>query len=225
MKKLFILIPFIFIGLIFSSCGKKDDKTAGDTKTDEKKTEIKDIQVSENTAFHITYEANSKDKDKDKGMSYEFYMKGKQVKTVMHMNQKDIKTAEGYFKDGIMYVVMEMNGNKMGMKMDTKTMKGKSEYGSELITAKDRLKDLEKAGTGDVIGYKCDIYKSKDGVTYYFYKDMVPLKVESVHGVTVATKFEPDAKFDDKLFDLPKDVTFSDMGNLDIEKMSKGFGK
>jgi hypothetical protein len=104
--------------------------------------------------------------------------------------------------------------------MDLNEMKGKDDknFGKEMFDAKEHLKDYEKTGKGDVLGYSCDIYKDKEGNQYYFYKDVVMLKVITQHGSMEATKFEPDVKLEDKFFDPPKDIDYTNPGDMDLSK-------
>jgi hypothetical protein len=107
------------------------------------------------------------------------------------------------------------------MKMDLESMSKKEgkDMDKMLYEAKDKLKEYEKTGTGEVLGYKCDIYKDKQGNTYYFYKDQAVLKMESKTGTMEATKFEPDVKLEDSFFEPPKDVEYMNTGKMDMDKL------
>jgi hypothetical protein len=221
MKKLTILFFILIAALLINSCGKKDTAGTDSGKKETAKTEDtksgKDIAMDDNSSYHVTYKMNKEGKD----VGLEMYRKGAKVKTEFNTSEKEMNVkATGYFVDKTIFMVMDMGGKKMGMKMDVKDLKGeKEDMDKKLYDFKEKLKDYDKAGTGDVLGYTCTIYKDKKGNTFYVYKDQALLKMESKDGGMEATKFEPDIKFDDSFFDPPKDVDYNSFNNLGLDKL------
>lgn len=222
MKK-FSLIFFILIAALFiNGCGKKDTAGTDSGKKESGKTEdvksAKDVSLDDNSSFHITYKM-----DKDgKGINLDMYRKGTKAKSEFSSTENNIgMTTSAFYSDKIIFMVMDVAGKKMGMKMDVKDIAKKEgkDLDKQIFDAKERLKDFEKAGTGEVLGYTCDIYKDKEGNTYYFYKDQALLKLESKNSKMEAVKFEPDIKLEDSFFEPPKDVEFMDIGNLNLDML------
>ena len=167
MKKVILLILVFSVSILLTSCGKKE--TAGTDSKDktEKKTEDKkDIAFSDNSAYHIKYEASG---EKEKG-TLDIFFKGKSVK---------------------MDVSQEMD----------------KDPSRDLVNLKDKLKDYEKVGTDEILGYKCDVYQTKEGSKISVYKDYIGLKMVEKSGKTfIATAFEPDIKLANDFFSPPKDI-------------------
>ena len=125
-------------------------------------------------------------------------------------------------KDNNVYMVMNMLGQKVGLKYDISKDKEAKEF-SKFTNMKETLKDYKKEGTEDVLGYKCDIYK-KDKESISVYAEAIHLKMVSDKLTYTATKFETDIKVDEKSFDPPKDIKFMTMEDFGKEMM-KGLDK
>jgi hypothetical protein len=197
---------------VLIGCGKKDDtKTSDnkDTKTESKK--------DESNSF-------------DKPISVEFKMEGNMNGTVNAVyfekksrSQSNVEvagqkmTATAYFDGGdYMYMVSEIAGKKMGMKIK-KDQYNKKEGEIDPLNFKEQLSKMDKIGTEEILGKTCDIYRAKDSsYQMSIYKEMVPLKFSSGKGkvVMTATKFDTDAKVDDNTFTPPKDITYMDAGEM-----------
>jgi hypothetical protein len=206
MRKLYFLALILSAVILLNGCGKKKDSTdAKDQKTEQKK----DISYSEGSSYHINYESKAPE---EKG-SMDFYFKGKSAKIEVNMMAGDKKNnASMYYADKVVYMITEMEGKKMGMKMDVTENKD-SEF--DIVNIKDKLKDYEKVGADEVLGYKCDVYKTKDGTQISIYKDAFGLKiVDKNKKEVVATVFEQDVKLADDFFTAPKDVEYMDLGNM-----------
>ena len=219
MKKLYVLLIILISMVLLNGCGKKQESAGNDSRTDEsvKKEQSKDVAVNENTSYHVTYKMDKE----GSGMTMDLYRKGNKAKSeITSKAGNDEMKASAYYADKVVYTISEIMGQRIGFKMDLNEMKGKDDknFGKEMFDAKDHLKDYEKTGKGDVLGYSCDIYKDKEGNQYYFYKDVVMLKVITQHGSMEATKFEPDVKLEDKFFDPPKDVDYTNPGDMDLSK-------
>jgi hypothetical protein len=220
MKKLSILFFILISALLLNGCGNKQESAGNDSKKDvtTKKEESKDVTLSDNSAYHITYKMSGKETE---GMLLDLFKKGKKSKSeISSAGGEDKLKASAYYSDKVVYTITEVMGQRIGMKMDVSEMGGKDSKGfeKELFSSKDHLKDYEKTGKGDVLGYSCDIYKDKEGNQYYFYKDEALLKLVSKQGTMEATKFEPDAKLDDAMFEPPKDVEYMNMKDMDLSK-------
>ncbi|MCE1166183.1 MAG: hypothetical protein LWX07_12360 [Bacteroidetes bacterium] len=218
MKNITILLIAILMSAAIMSCGKKEtaDKTTG--KDGDKKEQTGDTksnpEIGENSSLHVVYEMNSGNK-----MTLELYTKGPKARSEAENEAAGMKIkSTAYFPgDGYIYSVSDIGREKMGMKMKV-TEGDENDMSSRMFDAKEHLKDFEKEGTGDVIGYTCNIYKDKDGNKYYFYKDYVMLKFEGKGSGMTATKLELNAKTDDSMFEVPKDISFKEM---DMSKFKK----
>lgn len=208
MRKLYLVALILSAVLLLNGCSKKQDSTdAKDQKTE--KTDKKGITYSEGSAYHIKYESKSPE---EKG-TMDFYFKGKNAKIEVNMVDADKKNnALMYYTGNTVYMVTEIEGKKMGMKMDIKDSK-ESEF--DIVNIKDKLKDYKKVGTDEVLGYKCDVYETKDGTNISIYNDAFGLKiVDKNKKEIVATAFEQDIKLADDFFSAPKDVEYMDLGNM-----------
>lgn len=216
MKKFTLVFLALFLVFVISGCGKKDDATTQKDGQNKEVTDKKDSGFDDNSSYTITYQM-SQAKGK---MNMELFKKGAKIKTIVNskIDDKVEMKGEGYFQEKTLFMIMDIAGKKVGMKMNTKDFeKDKDKMENSVYDFKDKLKDYTKEGTADVLGYSCDIYKSKEGVKMYIYKGVAMLKMESKGSVMEAVKFEPDAKLDDAMFEIPKDVEFMDLGNLNLE--------
>jgi hypothetical protein len=207
MKKLYFLALILSVAILMNGCGKKNEsKDSKEQKTEQKK----DIGYSEGSSYHIKYESKSPE---EKGF-LDFYFKGKSAKIVVNMEEGGKKNnASMYYADKVVYMITEIEGKKMGMKMDIDEKNKDAEF--DIVNIKDKLKDYEKTGTDEVLGYKCDVYKTKDGTLISIYKDAFGLKIiDKNKKEIVATVFETDVKLADDFFTAPKDVEYMDLGNM-----------
>lgn len=206
MRKLYFLALILSVSILINGCGKKKDSVdSKEQKTEQKK----DISYSEGTSYHIKYESKSPE---EKGFM-DFYFKGKNAKIDVNMTVGEKKNnASMYYVDKVAYVITDMEGKKIGMKMNVTDNKD-AEF--DIVNLKDKLKDYEKTGTDEVLGYKCDVYKTKDGTMISIYKDAFGLKiVDKDKKEIVATMFEQDVKIAEDFFTPPKDVEYMDLDNL-----------
>jgi len=210
MKKLYFLTIILSLFILLNGCGKKEGATNDkkDGKT-EQKTDKKDITFSENSSYHIKYDAKS---EKMKG-TMEFYFKDKNAKIEVNFKEgeKNISSSM-FFENKVLYMITSLEGKKMGMKMDVSESKDPS---TEIINIKDKLKEYEKVGTDEVLGYKCDVYKTKEGTKMSIYKEAFALRIVEPKGDEfVATALEQDVKVADDFFTPPKDVEYMDFSKL-----------
>lgn len=209
MRKLFYLVLILCIAVLLNGCGKKE--SSGDKKDDktEQKTEKKDISFSENSSYHLRYEAKS---EKMKG-TMDFYFKDKNAKIEVNFNEGDKKiNSTMYFENKVLYMITSLEGKKMGMKMDVSESK---DVNTDMVNVKEKLKEYEKVGTDEVLGYKCDVYKTKEGSKLSIYKDAFALRIVDKKGDEfVATALEQDVKIADDFFTPPKDVEYMDFSKL-----------
>lgn len=211
MKKLYFLAIFISLFIVLNGCGKKegavDEKKDGKT---EQKTDKKEISFSEKSSYHIKYDAKS---DKLKG-TMDFYFKDKNAKVEVNFEEGGKKVnSTMYMENKVMYMITSLEGKKMGIKMDVSESKDAS---TEMINVKEKLKEYTKEGTDEVLGYKCDVYLTKEGTKLSIYKEAFALKIVDKKGNEfVATALEQDIKTADDFFTPPKDVEYMDFSNLD----------
>ena len=215
MKKSFLLVFLLVFGILIFGCGKKAGDTSGakDDKTESKK----DSDLNENTGYTVKY-----DLKEEKGTAgvMDMALKGKRIKMGFDVTEGENKSkTQMWFKNDMVYMLTEAAGQKMAMKMDAKESESEMKDFNPDMFDKDKLKaklnDYTKDGTEDVIGYKCDVYKSKTtDEKIWIYKDMVMLKMTSAKTTMVAKEFNPSPKLSDSDFDPPKDVDFKDMKDL-----------
>jgi hypothetical protein len=206
MRKLYFIALILSVAILVNGCGKKKESAdSKEVKTEQKK----DISYSEGATYHIKYESKSPD---EKGFM-DFYFKDKSAKIIVNMTVGEKKNnASMYYADKIVYMITEIEGKKMGMKMNVSDNKDAE---IDVVNIKDKLKDYEKTGTDEVLGYKCDVYKTKDGSLISIYKEAFGLKIiDKNKKEVVATVFEQDVKLADDFFTPPKDVEYMDLDNL-----------
>ncbi|MCX6166217.1 MAG: DUF4412 domain-containing protein [Ignavibacteriae bacterium] len=167
------------------------------------------MSFSEGSSYHLKYEAKS---GKEKG-TMDFYFKNKNAKIDMNFIEGEKKNnAKMYYADKIVYMITEIESKKIGMKMDLSESK---EADMDIVNVKEKLKDYEKVGSDEVLGYKCDVYKTKEGTKLSIYKEVFALKIVDTKGNEfVATAFEQDVKLADDFFTAPKDVQYMDFSKL-----------
>ncbi len=218
MKKISSLTLLLAVLILIGGCDKKEGAGTNQketTKTETTSGDKKNLELGENSSINIAYSiSNSPD------MTLELFTKGKKARSEVKGNSKGGPiNAVGYFPgDGFVYSVVELAGQKVGMKMKATELDSDQDYSSFLLKAREQFKDYEKGGTGEVLGYECNIYKDKNGNKYYMYKDFLLMKFEGEKGSITATKVNTDAKFEDSIFEVPKDVDF-DKFNIDMDKL------
>lgn len=219
MKKISSLILLLAFLILLGGCSKQEG--AGTNEKETKKTETtsdgkKNLELGENSSINIVYSLSE-----SQDMTLELFTKGKKAKSEVKGNSKGVPmNAVAYFPgDGYVYSVVELAGQKVGFKMKaTEIDNSDKDFSSFILKAREQFKDYEKDGTGEVLGYECNIYKDKDGNKYYIYKDFLLMKFEGVKGSITATKVNTDANFEDSMFEIPKDVDFDKL-NIDMDKL------
>ncbi|MBM4157315.1 MAG: DUF4412 domain-containing protein [Ignavibacteria bacterium] len=199
-----LIVLFFFVG-----CGKKDSDVTKKEDAKTETTEKKDVTIGDNTPVHLKYDIAV---EKEKG-TMELYYKGSNAKFIMSGKEAG-KTFNMtmWVKDKILYILTESEGEKIAMKSDISKDPNFKDYRT-FIDVKEELKDAKKEGTEEIMGYKCDIYKNKEG-TASVYQDKVVLKSVDKDATFTAVLFEPDAKFGDDVFEPPKDINFIDMDKM-----------
>lgn len=223
MRKIILLLFVVVFVITIIGCSKKNETASTDTKDKtekaEEKKEVKDVAFDENGKYHLKYEYNIGNEEK---YTMDMYAKGKTMRIETEMGKKG--TSLNIIKGDILYMVTDMDGQKFGMKMNIKdSKKTKNEDMSDIVRdIKDKIKDYEKTGTEEILGYnKCNVYKAPNNTTFSLYKDMVALRVKGDKFEMVAKEFDPSASIGDEMFEPPKDVEYMDMNNLDMGKMKE----
>lgn len=218
-----ILTVVLFSLFILAGCGKKGDTTKNETAGDktDKKTESSSENITENTPIHYVWEATG-----DVTGTYDVYSKNKQLKVTMDITTHGQKANTEMYSDGnLIYMITDVAGKKVGMKMDPKKFAKDSEQKKEFnpMNFREGCKDCEKIGEEDVIGKHCIIYQDKNGVKYSVWKETIPLKVVMKNTTMTAKSLELDAKFSNDIFTVPKDIEYMDMDKLlDMKDMKNG---
>ena len=213
MKKLFLLLILFCFSFSFINCSKKNDTSGNDSKqTSENKTETKkEIVNTISSPYHIKYETKS---DNESG-NMKMWVKGKKFKINIDavVNGKK-NTADMYVPDKKAYMITDEAGEKMNMVMDVdEELENTINY--EIASISERIKDFQKTGNEDVLGYKCDVYQSKFGDKFSIYKDNYVLKITDKNNkTTTATVFEPELKLEDNMFNPPEGLKWMTMEEM-----------
>lgn len=213
MKKYFLFL-IVFCALFsITSCKKKSGSSETDSKqTSENKSETKKETTNTNsTPYHIKYETKSNNESGNMKM----WVKGKKFKINIDAEVNGKKnTANMYVPDKKAYMITDDAGEKMNMVMDVdEELENTINY--EIASISERIKDFQKVGNEDVLGYKCDVYQSKFGDKFSIYKDNYVLKITDKNNkTTTATVFEPDVKLEDNMFNPPEGLKWMTMEEM-----------
>lgn len=191
--QLFLFSAFLCI-LFLNGCGKKPSG--------------KNIEINDNTPIHIKYDVGGKEPG-----TLDIIYKGNKVKMVVGMSRggQTLMNVNLIIKDKMMYYVVE--GDSNGIKSDISNNEFYKRFGI-IFNLKDNLNGFEKSGTEDILGYSCEVYKSKDGDLLSVYKDKILFKKTSKDLILTSLLFEPDVKISDDIFELPKNVNYIDMDKM-----------
>lgn len=207
-----LLLVLVFALFLTQGCGKKDGSTTGDNK-DSKTDSKKDDNFSPDKPFMVEFQMSGA----TNGTVNAVYS-GKKCRSQSSIEMAGMKTsATAYFNGGdTVYMVSELAGKKTGMKFSKSDMSKKKDD-VDITSFKDKLKEMDKIGSEEILGKKCDIYRAKDSsYSISVYNETVPLKFSTGHGkmMMVATKYETDVKVSDDMFNPPADVKFTDSSNM-----------
>ncbi len=200
----FFILLLISLFLI-QGCGKKDGTSTGDNKTGNDK----DESFSPDKPFHVVFSMSGTTNG-----TVDAYYSGKKCRTQSSIDAAGQKmSAGGYFNEGdTVYMVSEFAGTKTGLKFSKMEFAQKKDQ-MDITSFKDKIKNMDKIGSEEILGRNCDIYRAKDSsYSFSLYKETIPLKFSSGKGkiVMVATKLETDAKIPDDMFVPPADVKYTD---------------
>lgn len=206
-KNVFVFV--VLLSLLLNGCGKKDDVTKTENKDTTKTTEQpkkNDIPASAHIVFDVTGDRIGTD---------DAYMSGKKFRQIMNVKKDGVMKEISLYSDGsTFYLISEHGGKKMGIKMPLDSSKDftlKSSPGEDFEDFVSRLNSFPTVGSKEILGKKCElkITDHKDTMAVYQgYPLMANFKSKGFY--MIATKFEPDVKVTDDMFDPPKDVSFID---------------
>ena len=197
------------IGINLIGCGKKDDSPKTDNKDSVKTTEQpkkNDVPASAHIVFNVTGNRVGTD---------DAYMSGKKFRQIMDVKIDGVTKQISLYSDGkTFYLISDKGGKKVGIKMPLDSSKDftlKSSPGEDFEDFVSRLNSFPTVGSQEILGKKCDLKITDHNDTMAVYQGY-PLKANfrSKGFYMLATKFEPDVKVTDDMFDPPKDVTFMD---------------
>ena len=216
-KKVCITYLLFFLSLtLVTGCGKKESADA-DKKDGNQQT------ASDNLSFHIKYDIKSNNPG-----TLDMYVNGNNIRIGINTNVDGQNVVVDLYRtnDGFVLVNNE-KGKNVGLRFKDTEESGKDFKNLfDIAKVKEELKNFTKSGTEDILGYKCDIYKN-DTAEFCLYKDLFTLraKYSPKNGTPeniVALEFEPDKKFDNNFFVVPKDINVVDVNTLidELDKMS-----
>ena len=199
----------IFSLCILCSCGKKEDSPKTDNKDTVKTTEQpkkNDVPATAHIVFDVTGDRVGTD---------DAYISGKKFRQVMDVKKDGVMKQISLYSDGkTFYLISETGGKKLGIKMPLDSSKdftlknGPGEDFEDFVT---RLNHFQTVGSEVILGKKCELKLTDHKDTMAVYEGY-PLRANfRSHGFAmVATKFEPDVKVTDDMFEPPKDVNYID---------------
>ena len=183
----------LFALVFFSGCSKKQ---AGI-----------DVVITDDTPVHIKYDVGGKNPG-----TLDIIYKGKNVKMLVVMSKDgQSMNVNLYIKDNFMYYVIE--GDTNGIKSNISNNEFYKTFGI-IFNVKDKLTGFEKTGSEDILGYKCDSYKTKEGDLLSVYNERTLFKNISKDVSMTAISFEANVKITDDIFEIPKNVNFVDMDKM-----------
>lgn len=217
---------FIFFIMILSfNCGKKEEQNV----TKQEKTD----QTPESSGNKVTSESNFSGEDfhikyKTEGIidgTMDIIKSGNKFKQKMDVDVKGIKSKTDVFVlENEVYTVTDLAGMKTGFKTDLAEYNKKKQIGenfSDFRDLKNYLKDKKKTGEEEIIGYKCDVIETDQGISLSVYDNKYVLKIKGPQFTATATALEKNPKVSSDEFEIPKDVDFSkkDPGAMSKEKI------
>ena len=213
MKKFFSLLIVFCFSFSFINCSKKNETPGIENKqTAENIPEPKkESSNSISLPYHIKYES----KATNETGNMEMWVKDKKFKINIDAVINGVKnTANMYVPDKKAYMITDEGGEKMNMVMDIdEELENTINY--EVASINERIKDFQKTGNEEVLGYKCDIYQSKFGDKFSIFDDNYVLKIVDKNGkTTTATEFEPDVKLEDNVFNPPEGLKWMTMEEM-----------
>lgn len=156
----------------------------------------------------ISYDMSSTSgKKKKKSVSATIYMKGEKIK---------VDAAEGEtiidIENNEMFVVSQKDKTAIKMALNMEQVKQ-----ATADVSQEKADDLTYIGEAVKNGYKCKVFKAKDGkkdVEYYMTNDYgFPTYVKEAKSESNITNFKVGS-IKENLFELPDDVNVMDMGNM-----------
>lgn len=209
------LIFFVCLTLV-TGCGKKNS-------TDADKKDGNGQTASENLSFHIKYDIKSNNPG-----TLDMYVNGNDIRIGINTNVDGQNVVTDIYRtnDGFILVNNE-KGKNVGLKFkDTEESSKDFKNLFDIAKVKEELKNFTKSGTEDILGYKCDVYKN-DTAEFCLYKGLFTLRAKffpknGTAETIVALEFEPDKKFDNNFFIVPKDINVVDVNTLidELDKMT-----
>ena len=213
MKKSGLLILIFAFSFSFYSCTKKGEMVEKESKqtSENKPGAEKNINSSVTSPFHVKYES----KQENEFTIMELWSKGNNFKMEVNTKRgenKDISIM--YSLDKIAYTITDIAGEKMNMKAEI-SPELENTMNFEITNVFDKLKNWQKVGSEDVLGYKCDIYLTKMGDKISIYKDNYVLKIVDKNNMTYnAVVYEPEIKLADDFFQPPKNLEYMRMEDM-----------
>lgn len=224
--KIYLIALFIFFvvsALALNSCGKKNEEAAKD----------KPVQKEESTKPQSESSGNISGGDYMIEFTTEGLIKGKmktfkigdKFKQTMDAEIKGMKSKTDIFvKDKTVYTVTDIAGVKTGFKSDLDEFSKKKKTGENFTDFRDVEKYLEgknPAGTEEVLGYKCDVYETAPGIFLSVNDKKYVLKIKGPEFSAIATAFDKNPKVSSAEMDIPTDVDFNGIDNINKNGMDK----
>jgi len=218
--KTFLTLFAVASLFLTAACNKSSDKKTGDTADENSTSSNSDGRYSLKSAIVTSKTSNSMMGGDIITILY-FDDHGEkqatETKTKMEMMGQTIEThSKSITKDGVMYTWEE--GQKTGSKIKLEGMKnaGNIDYKKMSKELMDSYK-ITKGGTATVMGKNCDVFEmNMEGMQgkYYIWDNITMKAEQSMSGmslVTEVTDIDENASIPASTFEVPSDVTFTEM--------------
>lgn len=213
MKNLINFCLLIIILSLFAGCGKKESVTPENVKKEDKQTsdvKYKEIDVTRETPVHIYYGTYGGGK---LYQTVDYYSQGNKFRMHYKRLEPEYKASkwEHFYDDNYVYIRNYYNEKKSSGTLEKKESYLNEKYRFDLIFVylKDNMSEFKKTGTDTALGYMCNVYKyEKENITYFLYKDIIPVKIIAPSGIYLAENIEAGVKLEDNYFEPPKGEKF-----------------
>jgi len=208
MKKTGIaLLISLIVMMYLAGCSKKEEPPKTEKKDSVKTSEQKsDVPANAHIVFDVTGDRVGTD---------DAYLAGKKFRQIMDVKiHGEVKQISLYSDGKTFYLISDRGGKKVGIKMPLDSSSDftlKKTPGEDFEDFLSRLNHFPTVGSKEILGKKCDlkITDHKDTMAIYQgYPLMANFRSKGFY--MIATKFEPDVKVTDDMFDPPKDVNYID---------------
>lgn len=204
--RFYSLIAFLFIAIIFTSCG--------DNKKDESSDETADTKTSDGITYYYTVTGEGLTgsmKVARKGEDKFFWER--------KLSSEGVDVVLTVISDGKnVYVISDLAGEKAAYKSNMENYNSSIDKAGQVcvINPGRNIGNFEKVGTTKVLGDDCTVYQVPDGTKFTVSDDgkvVYGIKLDDVFDVTF-TNNQTVPPPNDSLFEVPTDVEFEETDDI-----------